>query len=570
MNSMKMKNKLMLSILSTIILSLALVTALYMTIINYQHEESIKKSLKENNMLIINLIESGAVSNIDVYFKSFNKSNFRISLINKDGKVIKESDIAIENMDNHNTRSEVIGARKYGEGYSIRYSDTLKNTMVYYATAFNDGNIIRSSMPMEVVTGLEGKYLKYYLIVLTIVFSISAIFSSKLAYIIVKPIKDLEFITTRIARGELDRRVTINSQDEIGQLANTFNNMADRLQYTLKDSLEKQNKLQAILKSMDSGVIAVDRNYKVIMINPYAQKIFGIHKDIIGQNLMNSIRDYELEELFKNNEESKEINILWPEKRVLKVKTADIMSDKHHIGTVAVVQDITDIRKLENMRSQFVANVSHELKTPLTSIKGFAETLRYVESKETREKFLTIIDDETDRLTRLISDILTLSHIEQHKEVKQKEDIDVVALIRDVYYLMKNTADKKNIRLEIITEDNAALYGEKDRFKQMLINLIDNAIKYSEQGDSIFIGTKKEGDSCVIIVEDTGVGISEEHIPRLFERFYRVDKARSRASGGTGLGLAIVKHIVFSFNGEIFVESKLGKGTKFIVKIPVK
>ena len=310
MNSMKMKNKLMLSILSTIILSLALVTALYMTIINYQHEESIKKSLKENNMLIINLIESGAVSNIDVYFKSFNKSNFRISLINKDGKVIKESDIAIENMDNHNTRSEVIGARKYGEGYSIRYSDTLKNTMVYYATAFNDGNIIRSSMPMEVVTGLEGKYLKYYLIVLTIVFSISAIFSSKLAYIIVKPIKDLEFITTRIARGELDRRVTINSQDEIGQLANTFNNMADRLQYTLKDSLEKQNKLQAILKSMDSGVIAVDRNYKVIMINPYAQKIFGIHKDIIGQNLMNSIRDYELEELFKNNEESKEINIL--------------------------------------------------------------------------------------------------------------------------------------------------------------------------------------------------------------------------------------------------------------------
>lgn len=570
MNSMKMKNKLMLSILSTIILSLALVTALYMTIINYQHEESIKKSLKENNMLIINLIESGSVSNIDVYFKSFNKSNFRISLINKDGKVIKESDIAIENMDNHNTRSEVIGARKYGEGYSIRYSDTLKNTMVYYATAFNDGNIIRSSMPMEVVTGLEGKYLKYYLIVLTIVFLISAIFSSKLAYIIVKPIKDLEFITTRIARGELDRRVTINSQDEIGQLANTFNNMADRLQYTLKDSLEKQNKLQAILKSMDSGVIAVDRNYKVIMINPYAQKIFGIHKDIIGQNLMNSIRDYELEKIFKNNEEGKEINILWPEKRVLKVKTADIMSDKHHIGTVAVVQDITDIRKLENMRSQFVANVSHELKTPLTSIKGFAETLRYVESKETREKFLTIIDDETDRLTRLISDILTLSHIEQHKEVKQKEDIDVVASIRDVYYLMKNTADKKDIRLEITTEDNATLYGEKDRFKQMLINLIDNAIKYSEQGDSVFIGTKKEGDSCVIIVADTGVGISEEHIPRLFERFYRVDKARSRASGGTGLGLAIVKHIVLSFNGEILVESTLGKGTKFIVKMPLK
>lgn len=567
---MKMKNKLMLSILSTIILSLALVTALYMTIINYQQEESTKKSLKDNNMVIIKLIESGAVSDIGIYFESFNKSNYRLSLINRDGKVIKESDGIIESMDNHNTRSEVVDARKYGEGYSIRYSDTLKSSMVYYATAFNDGYIIRSSMPMEVVTGFEGMYLKYYIIVLVIVFAISAIFSSKLAYIIVKPIKDLEFITTRIARGELDRRVSINSKDEIGQLANTFNNMAARLQYTLKDSLEKHNKLEAILKSMDSGVIAVDKNYKVIMINPYAEKIFGINKDIIGQNLMDFIRDYELEKIFKNNEESKEINILWPEKRVLKAKTADIMSDRYHIGTVAVVQDITDIRKLENMRSQFVANVSHELKTPLTSIKGFTETLRYVESKETREKFLTIIDDETDRLTRLISDILTLSDIEQHKEGKQKEDIDVVASMEDVYNLMKNTADKKHIKLQITTEDNYILYGEKDRFKQMLINLIDNAIKYSEEGDSVFIGTKKDGDSYLIIIEDTGVGISEEHIPRLFERFYRVDKARSRASGGTGLGLAIVKHIVLSFNGEILVESKLGKGTKFIVKIPSK
>jgi two-component system phosphate regulon sensor histidine kinase PhoR len=424
-------------------------------------------------------------------------------------------------------------------------------------------------MNIEVVTGFEGEYLKYYLVVLIMVFCIAALFSSKLSYIIVKPIKDLEFITTRIAKGELDRRVIINSQDEIGQLANTFNNMADRLQYTVKDSLEKQNKLEAILKSMDSGVIAVDRGHRVIMVNPYAQKIFGIKKDIIGRNLMESIRDYELEEVFKNNEESKEIIILWPKKRVLKIKTADVMSDKEHIGTVAVVQDITDIRKLENMRSQFVANVSHELKTPLTSIKGFAETLRYVENQETREKFLTIIDDETDRLTRLISDILTLSDIEQHKEFKQKEDIDVISSINDVYNLMKNTADKKNISLQLETKDNPVIYGEKDKFKQMLINLIDNAIKYSEQGDYVFIGTKIIEDKCLITVEDTGVGIPKEHIPRLFERFYRVDKARSRARGGTGLGLAIVKHIVLNFSGEIFVESELGKGTKFIVKIPL-
>lgn len=567
---MNMKKKLMFSILSTIILSLALVTALYMTIVNYQHEESTKKMLKENNELAIKLLTGNIISNTDLYFKSFNKSNFRVTLIDKNGFVIKDSDAMPNGMDNHNDRKEIIEARKYGNGYSTRYSSSLKKTMVYYATKFNDGYIVRSSMPMEVVTGFEGKYLNYYLVVLIMVFFISVFFSSKLSYVIVKPIKDLEFITSRIAKGELDRRVIINSQDEIGQLAKTFNHMADRLQYTLKDSIEKQNKLEAILKSMDSGVIAVDKKYRVIMINPYAQKIFGIKKDIIGQNLMDSIRDYELEEIFKNNEENKEINILWPERRSLKVKTADVISDSEHIGTVAVVQDITDIRKLENMRSQFVANVSHELKTPLTSIKGFAETLRYVDDQETRDKFLSIIDDETDRLTRLISDILILSDIEQHKDFKINEPIDVASSIEDVYNLMKNTADKKNIKLQKLTYKTSIIHGDKDKFKQMLINLIDNAIKYSEEGDSVYIGTKVEDSECIIWVEDTGVGIPKEHIPRLFERFYRVDKARSRARGGTGLGLAIVKHIVLSFKGSILVESEIGKGTKFIVKIPLK
>ncbi len=546
-----------------------MITALYMTIINYQNEENIKKSLKINNELAMNLLETDVILDKSIYFKNFNKSDFRVTLIDVEGKVIYDSDALPEDMDNHNQRKEIIEARKFGNGYSVRFSKSLKKTMMYYASSLKDGYVIRSSMPMEVVTGFEGKYLKYYLIVLIIVFSISVIFSSKLSYVIVKPIKDLEFITARIAKGKYDRRVCINSNDEIGQLANTFNYMADRLQYTLRDSIEKQNKLQAILKSMDSGVIAVDRKNRVIIINPYAQKIFGVKKEIIGHNLMDCIRDYELEDIFKNNIEYKEIKILWPEEKILKVRTADIISNKEHIGTVAVVQDITDIRRLENMRSQFVANVSHELKTPLTSIKGFAETLRYVEDVKTREKFLGIIDDEAERLTRLISDILTLSDIEQNREVKVKEIINVNSAIKDVYNLMKNTADTKGIGVELTIKNSPKICGDKDRFKQMLINLIDNAIKYSESGDKVYIGSEIKEEKCIVWIEDTGFGISEEHIPRLFERFYRVDKARSRARGGTGLGLAIVKHIVLSFEGEIYVESELGHGTKFIVEIPL-
>jgi two-component system phosphate regulon sensor histidine kinase PhoR len=221
------------------------------------------------------------------------------------------------------------------------------------------------------------------------------------------------------------------------------------------------------------------------------------------------------------------------------------------------------------MRSQYVANVSHELKTPLTSIKGFAETLKFVEDKEKREKFLDIINDEADRLTRFINDILTLSYIEQHKETKN-EAISVAEIIEDVYNLMKNTADTKNIKINIVTQNDCIIEADRDRFKQMLINLVDNSIKYSEENGNVYIGVENTNNTCILSVEDTGVGMSKEHLDRIFERFYRIDKARSRAQGGTGLGLAIVKHIVLSLNCKIEVQSEIGKGTKFVIRIPIK
>jgi len=372
----------------------------------------------------------------------------------------------------------------------------------------------------------------------------------------------------RISKGEFHRRARILYDGEIGELAKNFNEMADKLEFTLNEVTDKQNRLEAILQSMDSGVIAVDRKNKVIMINPYAKKIFGITKDIIGQNLLNNIRNFELENIFhESDEDYKEIKIVWPKERELRIKTADIINGKEHIGTVAVVQDITEVKRLEQMRTQFVANVSHELKTPLTSIKGFAETLKYVDDAATKEKFLNIINEEAERLTRLITDILTLSHIEQKKEVKMQK-ININKIVEDVYNLMKNTADVKGIKLSIQKQNIKTFIGDADRFKQMLINLVDNAINYSETGASVCIGTESYEEKCILWVLDTGVGIAKEQIPRLFERFYRVDKARSRSKGGTGLGLAIVKHIVLEFNGKIYVESQLGKGSKFIVEIP--
>ncbi|AKN29397.1 histidine kinase [Clostridium carboxidivorans P7] len=565
-----MKKKLMITMLITLLLTFSIVTTLFVIIENYQYMQNTKENLRINNQIVVNVLKTEGLNNKNFSFKNnFKNDVIRETLIDKKGKVLSDTIADAETMDNHNERKEVKDARKYGTGYSTRYSATLGKKTLYFATAVDNGYVIRSAIAMQIIKGIEMSYLKYYIIAMMFSIMVSIIFASKLSHTIVKPIKELEFTTSSIASGKLDKRVKISSKDEIGQLGITFNNMADKLNSTLNDVLDKQNKLEAILKSMDSGVIAVDVNYKIIMINPYAKKIFGINGDIIGENLMDNIRDFEFEDVFKNTDEDYvEIKILWPKERNLRIRTADIINVREKIGTVAVVQDITDIKRLENMRTQFVANVSHELKTPLTSIKGFAETLRYVDDFKNKEKFLNIINDEADRLTRLINDTLTLSHIESSIENKE-EEIDVNFIIKDVCCLVKNSAEKKNIKVLTIGDKVPNLKGDNDRFKQMLINLVDNAIKYSDNNGIVKIGTKLENDNCIIWVEDKGVGISKEHIDRIFERFYRVDKARSRAQGGTGLGLAIVKHIVMALNGNIRVESEIGKGSKFILEIPI-
>ncbi|MGH4122648.1 MAG: two-component system histidine kinase PnpS [Clostridium sp.] len=563
-----MKKKLVVYLLSTVIFIFAVVTVIFVSIFNYEYQQNLKDKLQINNNMIISLLQSDNLRDQEKFFvENLGHSELRVTYIDKKGKVIYDSAANAETMVNHNDRQELIEARKSGSGFSMRYSTSTEKNMMYFATVFGEGLIIRSSMPLEIVNGLGSKYFKFYILAILFCAVMSIWFSLKLSYIIVKPITDLNFITSRISKGEFSRRARILSDGEIGQLAKNFNEMADKLEFTLNEVTDKQNRLEAILQSMDSGVIAVDRKNKVIMINPYAKKIFGITKDIIGQNLLDNIREFELEDIFQQSDNDyKEIKIVWPQERELRIKTADIINRSEHIGTVAVVQDITEVKKLEKMRTQFVANVSHELKTPLTSIKGFAETLKYVDDADTKEKFLNIINEEAERLTRLITDILTLSHIEQQKAVK-KEKIDVNKIVSDVYNLMKNTADVKGIQLSIEQQSIKTLLGDADRFKQMLINLVGNAINYSEIGDSVCIGTESYDDRFILWVEDTGVGIAKKQIPRIFERFYRVDKARSRSNGGTGLGLAIVKHIVLQFNGKIFVESELGKGSKFIVEI---
>ncbi|WP_106058458.1 HAMP domain-containing sensor histidine kinase [Clostridium vincentii] len=555
-----MRSKILTSVIITVLFALISATCLFVVISNIQEINRTKDSLKNLNNYAIKLnikdeklIEDYQINNVKV----------RCTLIDSNGTVLYDS--TGKNLENHLNRIEVQDAINNGEGSSVRLSDTTREKLIYYATKLDNGQILRTSIPFKTIVFFKGDNIIYWFIIILIVFSFSIFLAMKLVRAIIEPLKDLENVTARIANGDMHIRVKEKSKGEIGSLGRTFNNMADQLQNQINQVIDKQNRLESILSSMESGVIAVDRRNRVIIINPYAKRIFGIRKDITGELISDYIKDYDVNKFLNNEDDIEgEIKLLHPIERELKVKKASIIYDLEKIGKVIAVQDISEIKRLENMRSQFVTNVSHELKTPLTSIKGFAETLKYVEDEETRQKFLDIINKESERLSRLINDILVLSKIESDAFGEEEEFLPNV-IIEDVLNMVKALAETKDISLEVDQDNQQLLYGDRDKFLQLVLNLVENGIKYSNSGSKVKVSSYSEKGIYILQVNDTGIGIPKADLPRIFERFYRVDKARK--SGGTGLGLAIVKHIVKTFNGEMIIDSTVGVGSTFTVKL---
>lgn len=557
-----MKKRIITSVLITVIFALVIVTSSFIALVNINAIKDAKETLAVYNFTI----SKEGYKKEDLLVYKFKGESVRFTVVNKNGDVLFDNEKS--DLGNHSNREEIIEAFKNGTGNSVRFSETLGLNMVYYATRINDDIVIRSSVPINDIEVFTSGTLKYYIaIIIIMVLVLSLALAVKLVRIIVHPIKELEEVTAKIASGNLNKRAVIYNYDEIGYLAQTFNNMADQLEVKINDSLDKQNKLEAILESMESGVIALDNNERIILINPYSRKLFDLKEDIIGKKISDCIMDYDLINFIRvlPDINSKEIKLLHPIEREIKVKKAPIISQaKNPMGIVITVQDITDIRRLENMRSEFVANVSHELKTPLTSIKGFSETLRYVEDNSTKNKFLNIIDKEAERLTNLINDILILSNIESLSKM-ENEEFKPNEVIENIIYIVGKQAEKKQVKISFITDFYGKLKGSKDKFYQLALNLIENAIKYSNENGNVKIILTSDNENFIFKVIDNGIGIPKSDIPRVFERFYRVDKSRS--TRGTGLGLAIVKHIVKLFNGDINIESTEGVGSTFTVKI---
>jgi len=566
---------LLIGVLTTGFLSLNLVRSVYIS--------NVEERLVTNLELIQNTINhnNDNTMQLDAFANEISQNiHARVTLIDDEGIVKGDSEADIETLDNHFYRPEIQDAYAGSLGKSIRYSNTLKHDMYYVAIPYEGDHeglsVLRLAVPLE---NIEHFYLLLFKKVsISIVAGLALSFILSIRYVksVTNPIKRLSEATKKIVNGNFGERVYLRSDDELGELADNFNVMSEALHNKIIESDDKNIKMNAILRSMINGVVAVDNTKHVMFINPTAEEMFGFkEQDIRGKHILEVLRSNDLDEQVEhliNAEEARvsEIEIREPEYRILSMHSNPIVVDDV-IGVVILIQDITEIRKLEHMRKDFVANVSHELKTPLTSIKGFVETLKQgaAEQKEIRDKFIDIIDIESNRLSSLIDDILVLSDIEKRSHFSHNNDIDICKSVSEVIEVLNEIAKKKDIKLSLeCDQDLKAVVGNEGWFKQMLINLIDNAIKYTPDSGDVYVSVKNMDDGVEFSIKDTGIGIDKDHIARLFERFYRVDKARSRAVGGTGLGLAIVKHIILSFDGAIEVDSTIGKGSEFIVTLP--
>lgn len=509
--------------------------------------------------------------------KYSNKYNIRITIIDQDGNVYADSETD-RPLDNHKSREEVISALQGDSISIIRYSKTLGQMYTYSAVPFvaNDfTGVLRIAVPLSEIKELNNGFLNSIFYSILICLVIALITAAFLTNLLTKPISDVAKAAERIASGDYNIKIYTRDKTIVGKLAEAFNRMAINLKSTIDNLTQRNIELEAMLSSMTAGVVAVNEHEEILFYNKAFRELLKFeNENLQGMSLYNVIRNISI---FDAIDEVKEINqsvvkegkISNKEDKFIRVTATPLGLEKEKsFGSLLIIEDITKINKLENMRRDFVSNVTHELKTPLTSIRGFIDTLKGGAMKEeaVANRFLDIIDIEAERLYSLIQDILLLSEIESKREY-EVISCNINELIEGVIELLKPK----------LAEDVAIIFEPKpyirpyfcnpDRMKQLLINLIDNAVKYTEKG-SIIISCKEEGNDFVISIKDTGIGIGVEHLSRIFERFYRVDKGRSRKQGGTGLGLSIVKHIVELYNGNIEVNSEPGVGTEFTIYMP--
>ena len=562
----------------------------------------LRNSLITQAGLIADQIPASPNGDLDSLCRRFKeKTGARITIIDSSGNVLGDSDEASAKMENHSNRPEIKDADISDVGSSIRHSKTLNRNLFYLAIAFTkdtDKKFLRLSMPLkDIETSINNIRKRIIIASLAVLFVIS-VFGLLQTRGITRSIEEITDFSKEVAAGNFKKRIFFREKGELGELGKNIINMARELHERLRQSDEEKRKVEAILRNMSDGLILSDMKGTIILSNDAVLKLFGVTSGIEGKTLMETLRKAELSDMVGQVASGKEK--IFREMEVTQPKDLHLMvtaspfyarrADGELSGIVLTFHDITRLKKLEEIRKDFVANVSHEIKTPITAIKGFAETLieGALDDRDNAEKFLLTIKQNSERINSLVDDLLTLSRIELGDIKIEKNVVNIEEVIETVFTTLKEKAGRKNLYLKKeISPDTAELKADKDRLIQILLNLVDNGLKFTEKGGvtvavqssdlsespeaSKFEVQKEEGiDSSLIphpssfltvSVEDTGIGIPKKHLDRLGERFYRVDRARSRELGGTGLGLAIVKHLVKAHGWGMKIESAEGQGT---------
>ncbi len=530
------------------------------------------------------MIKSGSFSEIDKVCKSLGAAGAsRITIILPNGQVVGDSDENPAAMTDHSDRPEFKTAMKEVSGMAVRFSGTLGKNMMYLAIPIRqDDKIIAVARNAVSVTMIDNELASLRRKILwagIVIAACAAAISWALAKRLARPIEQMTETARGFAAGDFNRRLSIPDTTELAELTKTLNEMARQLADRIDIITKDKSETQAILSSMIEGVLAIDYDGHIVSINDAAAKLLKIDKTAAyGKTVEEVIRNPQFIEFVKNTLTEKQpaeadISLANNGGYFLHMQGSVLADSKgQKMGAVIVLHDITRIRQLEEVRRDFVANVSHELKTPITSIKGFVETLLGggVKDPVQIQRFLNIIAKHSERLDAIINDLLALSRLEEDDEKRKLsfEERHLKPVLVSAVELSKVKAEQKNIAVELICDENITARINSALIEQAVINLIDNAVKYSPQNSTVIVNTQKMPNEIAIKVIDQGCGIERQHLSRIFERFYVADKARSRKLGGTGLGLAIVKHISSVHGGNVTVESSLGNGSVFAIYLP--
>jgi len=501
----------------------------------------------------------------------------RVTIIDRDGRVLGDSDTDPATMENHADRPEVVEGLSGTVGVSTRYSLTLGYHMMYVAAPIESGGMVigvaRLALPLSQVNAYTASVTRAVAIAAGIASAVAVVLAILIARVTTNPVRKLTQMCASIAAGELDHRIQISSRDEVGDLAEAFNHMASKLKDMVSTVSGERDKMAAILSNMADGALIIDEQERVAMANAAAQRMLGLaERDMLSRSFMEVARDHELGDVLKRclqsgQQQSGQVETE-PDRRFLRMIATPIETEGE-VGSLIILQDLTELRRLETMRRDFVSNVSHELRTPLASIKALAETLQdgAISDQAVAHDFLDRVNVEVDKLAQTVHELSQLSRIESGDVAFNIEPVEIGDVIESVVQRLRPQVERSGLSLDTdIPSPSPRAMADSEQLEYVLLNLLHNAIKFTTHGGRILLTATATKDAILISIADTGVGVSPDDIPRIFERFYKADRAR--AGGGTGLGLAIAKHIVQAHGGQIWAESVEGKGSTFTFTLP--